>query len=174
MRDKKWAAQWVLGSRVQLLLEVSFFTHFIFSNTILADLTEWSIYGKTRVRSTGPRPYTFAPKAFIQSQAGNRLLACMFYIRVFPILYWISLIMRIRWIQLKLVNNDWRLLNAFQCHPLTVGSVLWKTVLVSVSTKSSVEKNLRCGCISRKVLQDFNNGNSISHNALALFRLNNV
>ena len=48
MKDKKWAAQSVLGSRVQLLLEVTF-CWFFFSNTILADLTEWSIYGKPRL-----------------------------------------------------------------------------------------------------------------------------
>ena len=39
----------VLGSRVQVLLEVSFLLNFFCSNTILADLTEWSIYGKPRV-----------------------------------------------------------------------------------------------------------------------------
>ena len=49
MRDKKWAVQTVLGSRVQFLLEVVFFVEFICSNTILADLPEWSTLGKTRV-----------------------------------------------------------------------------------------------------------------------------
>ena len=40
--------QEVLGSRVQVLLE--FFAEFFFCpNTILPDLTEWSIYGKPRM-----------------------------------------------------------------------------------------------------------------------------
>ena len=39
----------VIGSRVQSLLEVTFFLNSFFSNTILADLTEWSIYGKPRL-----------------------------------------------------------------------------------------------------------------------------
>ena len=52
MRDKKWAAQSVLGSRVQVLLGVRFLLNFFFSNTILASMPEWSIYGKTQMLST--------------------------------------------------------------------------------------------------------------------------
>ena len=44
--------------------------------------------------------------------------------RVFPILYLISWISRIRWIQLESVKHDWRLLKAFLCLSLTVGSVV--------------------------------------------------
>ena len=45
-KHKKWALQTVLGSRVQSLLEVTFLLNLFCSNTILADLTEWCIYGK--------------------------------------------------------------------------------------------------------------------------------
>ena len=41
-------------------------------------------------------------------------------IRVFPILYWISWISRIRWIKLELVKHDWKV--AFLCLPLTADS----------------------------------------------------
>ena len=55
------------------------------------------------------------------------LLACRTVkkdIRVFPILYWISLISRIRWIQIESVKHDWRLLKAFPSLSLTVGSLV--------------------------------------------------
>ena len=45
-------------------------------------------------------------------------------IRIFPILYWIGLIGRISWIQPESVKRDWRLLKAFLCLPLTVGSLV--------------------------------------------------
>ena len=35
--------------------------------------------------------------------------------RVFPILNWISVISKIRWIQLESVKHDWRLVKAFLC-----------------------------------------------------------
>ena len=49
MRDKKWAAQSVLGSRVQVLLEVSFFAEFfsliqfwqIWQNDLFKENLEW-------------------------------------------------------------------------------------------------------------------------------------
>ena len=44
--------------------------------------------------------------------------------RVFPILYWISLISNIRWIQLESTKHGWRLLKAFLCLPFTVGSLV--------------------------------------------------
>ena len=48
-KHKKWALQTVLGLRVQFPLEVTFLLNLFCSNTILADLTEWSIYGKPRL-----------------------------------------------------------------------------------------------------------------------------
>ena len=48
MKVKKWAAQSVLGSRVQVLLEF-FLAEFICSNTILASMPEWSRFGKPRM-----------------------------------------------------------------------------------------------------------------------------
>ena len=44
-------------------------------------------------------------------------------IHVFPILCWICLISRIRWIQLESVKHDWRLLKTFLCLPFTVCSL---------------------------------------------------
>ena len=48
MRDKKWAA---VSPRVEGSNPVrgKFFAEFFFSNTILASMPEWSIYGKTRM-----------------------------------------------------------------------------------------------------------------------------
>ena len=43
-----------------------------------------------------------------------------YIIGVFPVLYWISLISRIKWIKLESVKHDWRLLKAFLRLPLTV------------------------------------------------------
>ena len=43
--------QHVLGSRVLFLLEVVFFAEFICSDTILADLPEWSTLGKPRMEN---------------------------------------------------------------------------------------------------------------------------
>ena len=60
MRDKKWAAQSVLGLRVQVLLQVIFCWIFFCSNTILADLTEWSIYGKPRLIQNITRLWVFS------------------------------------------------------------------------------------------------------------------
>ena len=45
-------------------------------------------------------------------------------IGAFPILYWISLISRLGWIQLESVKHDWRLLKTFLCLPLAVGSLV--------------------------------------------------
>ena len=47
MRDKKWAVQRVLGSRVQVRLQVVFFAEFICSDTILP-----SIYFRETLIST--------------------------------------------------------------------------------------------------------------------------
>ena len=52
----------------------------------------------------------------VQIDQGNRE-----FNRVFPILYQIS---RIRRIQLESVKHNWRLLEAFLCFTLTVGSVV--------------------------------------------------
>ena len=52
-KHKKWALQTVLGSRVQSVLEVTFLQNWFCPNTILADLTEWSVYRKPPIKDKG-------------------------------------------------------------------------------------------------------------------------
>ena len=73
-------------------------------------------------------------------------------IRVFPILYWISLISRIRWIQQESVEHDWRLLKAFLCLPLTVGKINYDSWLRISRLWVEIEEFL---FLERKTLSNF-------------------
>ena len=65
---------------------------------------------------------THSESHFSPGLSGNPSLDDGKATRVFPILYKIRWISWIRWIQLESVKHNWRLLKAFLCLSLTVGS----------------------------------------------------
>ena len=66
------------------------------------------------------------------------------FTRVFPILYWISLISKIRWVQLESVKYDWRSLKAFLCLPLAVGSL---GIMVVIPDWESIRVKIQKGLV---------------------------
>ena len=62
----------IIGSRVQVLLEVTFLLSLIFSNTILADLKHWSIYVKTRMLTNNQKFDNAITRNYRKTHIGNQ------------------------------------------------------------------------------------------------------
>ena len=97
---------------------------------LLTEVDRMALWGKRVSSSSLKREIiTLASNAAVGYPGIQSSYTCLFRcstinLRVFPILYWISLVSRFRWIQLESVRHDWRILEVFLCLPFTLGSVL--------------------------------------------------